>query len=183
MPVRPAFSPVRRPRGRPPKFGRASRAVTVTLPEDTLARLEQRDVDLGRAIVALVDGDSRADSRAHPPAEIVAYGRHAVIFVSPVPALKNMRGVELIPVGRHRALISLAAPQTVPRLELEIRDVLEAGGLTPAEQAALEGVAAILREARTSADYALAERTVIVLEGRRRRGAEVIPRSSSARAR
>lgn len=169
MPVRSPFSPVRRPRGRPRKFGRASRAVTVTLPDDTLSRLEQSDVDLGRAIVALVEGASRAENRTHPPAEIVAYGRHAVIFVAPVPALRKMRGVELIPVGRHRALISLAPPQTVPRLELEIRDVLEVGGLTTAEQAALEGVATILREARTSEHYALAERTVIVMEDRRRR--------------
>ena len=99
----------------------------------------------------------------------MAYGRHAVIFVAPVPALRRIPGVELIPVGRHRALISLAPPQTVPRLELEIRDVLEGGGLTAGERAALEGVAAILREARTSEAYALAERTVIVLERRRER--------------
>jgi hypothetical protein len=169
MPARPPFSPVRRPRGRPRKFGRESRAVTLTLPEDTIHRLAQSDVDLGRAIVALAEGASRAGNRSHPPAEIVAYGRHAVIFVAPVPPLRKMRGVELIPVGRHRALISLAPPLTVPRLELEIRDVLEAGGLTAAERAALEGVVTILREARTSEHYALAERTVIVLEGRRQR--------------
>lgn len=169
MPVRLPVSAPRRPRGRPPKFGRVSRAVTLTLPEDTLALLERRDEDLSRAIVALVDVPSRPAGRPHPPAEIVPYGRHAVIFVAPVPALRRIRGVELIPVGRHRALISLASPQTVPRLELEIRDVLEGGTLTPGERAALEGVASILREARTSETYALAERTVIVLERRRGR--------------
>jgi hypothetical protein len=146
-----------------------SRAVTLTLPEDTLALLERRDEDLSRAIVGLVEASVRGGRTPHPPAEIVAYGRHAVIFVAPVPALRKMRGVELIPVGRHRALISLAPPQTVPRLELEIRDVLEGAGLAPGERAALEGVASILREARASEAYALAERTVIVLERRRAR--------------
>lgn len=164
----PASAP-RRPRGRPPKFGRVSRAVTLTLPEDTLAVLERRDGDLSRAIVGFVEASARGARQPHPPAEIVAFGRHAVIFVAPVPALRKMRGVELIPVGRHRALISLAPPQTVPRLELEIRDVLESGTLTHGERAALEGVASILREARTSETYALTERTVIVLERRRAR--------------
>ena len=167
MSVRLPSSSPRRPRGRPHKFGRISRAVTLTLPEDTLALLERRDEDLSRAIVGLLEGSSRAAREAHPPAEIVAYGRHAVIFVAAVPALRRIPGVELIPVGRHRALISLAPPQTVPRLELEIRDVLEGGELTTGERAALEGVASILREARTSETYALAERTVIVLERRR----------------
>lgn len=169
MAVRLPVSAPRRPRGRPHKFGRVSRAVTLTLPEDTLAVLERRDGDLSRAIVGLVEASTRVTGQPHPPAEIVAYGRHAVIFVAPVPALRKMRGVELIPVGRHRALISLAPPQTVPRLELEIRDVLEGGTLRPGERAALEGVASILREARTSETYALTERTVIVLERRRTR--------------
>ena len=44
----------RRGPGRPHKFGRPSRAVTVTLPEDVIGRLSAIDVDLGRAIVAVV---------------------------------------------------------------------------------------------------------------------------------
>jgi hypothetical protein len=143
--------------------------VTLTLPEDILARLERRDADPGRAIVALVEGAARTSERRLPPAEIVPFGSHAVILVTPVAALSRIRGVELIPVGPQRALISLVAPQSVPRLELEIRDVLEAGGLTDRERTALVGVAAILREARTSTAYALSERTIIVLEGRRKR--------------
>lgn len=100
---------------------------------------------------------------------VTRVGSHAVILVTPVAALRRIRGVELIPVGPQRALISLVAPQSVPRLELEIRDVLEAGGLTDRDRTALVGVAAILREARTSTAYALSERTIIVLEGRRKR--------------
>ena len=41
--------------GRPSKYGRPSRAVTVTLPEDVLDGLEAIDADLGRAIVRLAE--------------------------------------------------------------------------------------------------------------------------------
>ena len=167
---------IRRNRGRPPKYGRSASAVTITLPHDILAGLQLRDADLGRAIVSLVEGAHRVPRQPPPPAEIVAYGRHAVILVTPVAPLRRMRGVELIPVDRHRALISLGAPQTVPRLELEIRDVLESGRLSERERLALEGVATILRKARASETYSLTERTVIVLEDRRRRQPSGLPR-------
>jgi len=42
-------------RGRPKKYGRPARAVTVTLPEDILATLNAADTDLGRAIVKFVE--------------------------------------------------------------------------------------------------------------------------------
>src|SRR2546423_4447747 len=79
--------------GRPRKFGRPSRAVTVTLPEDVLTRLSALDVDLGRAIVSLVERRA-ARVRAMKPAEIASYGNHAVIIVSPVNALKRIDGVQ-----------------------------------------------------------------------------------------
>ena len=51
------MSMVRRGPGRPRKYGRASRAVTVTLPDDVIARLGAIDADLGQAIVAAVKFD------------------------------------------------------------------------------------------------------------------------------
>lgn len=62
------------------------------------------------------------------------------------------------------------APLSVPGLELEIRDVLERRVLAEAERAALQRIAAILRDARARQGYELSERTVIVLQGRRRAG-------------
>ena len=43
--------------GRPRKFGRPSRPVTVTLPDDVLGRLHAVDNDLGNAIVRVVSGN------------------------------------------------------------------------------------------------------------------------------
>ena len=55
-------------RGRPRKFVRPSRAVTVTLPDDVIAALQGVDVDLSRAVVvdrsAARRGRSLADRRA-----------------------------------------------------------------------------------------------------------------------
>ena len=156
--------------GRPRKFGRASRAVTVTLPEDVLAQLTSIDADLGRAIVASVNRTPLSRARTPPPAELATFGNHAVILVTPIKALKRIAGVELIPIGQNRALISLDGAHQIPRLELDIRDAIERGAGDPAELRALEALSDILRDARLSRRLTVEERTIIVLEsGRRRR--------------
>ena len=156
--------------GRPQKYGRPSHAVTLTLPEDVLSRLGTVDADLGRAIVALVErkGPSRARSR-RPAAEIARFGSHAVIVVTPVKALKRIAGVELVPVGDGRALISLEHPHSVPLLELGVRDAIERGAISQLERRTLEAVADILRHTRSSRGMSLEERTIIVLESKRQR--------------
>src|SRR4029450_6993025 len=112
--------------GPPRKSGRPSQAVTVTLPTDVIARLGAIDTDLGRAIVALVEQAPRTRRpRAGRPAELASYGSHAVIVVTPVNALKHLEGVQLVPIGEGRALISLEHPHGIPKLELDIRDALE----------------------------------------------------------
>jgi hypothetical protein len=155
--------------GRPRKYGRPSRAVTVTLPEDVLARLFAIDTDLGRAIVTVVEKGTTALPRAVRPAELATYGSHAVIVVTPVKALRRLAGVKLVPIGNGRALISLDHSNAVPQLELEIRDALERrDGSTP-ERLTLEAIADILREARRSRGVTITERTIIVLESKRQR--------------
>jgi len=155
--------------GRPRKFGRPSRAVTVTLPEDVLGRLHAVDDDLGSAIVRMVE--ARVARRAAPmrAAEIASYGNHAVIVVTPVKALRRLHGVELVPVGNGRALISLDRGQSVSQLELDIRDALVAADVSAADRAVLQDIADILRETRGKRGPALRERTIIVLEARRAR--------------
>src|SRR6185436_16436456 len=108
--------------GRPPKYGRPSRAVTVTLPEDVLARLSAVDADLGRAIVKLAERNGTPRVSRVRPAELATYGKHAVIIVNPAKALKRLAGVQLVPVGDGRALISLDRPHSIPQLELSVRD-------------------------------------------------------------
>jgi hypothetical protein len=163
----PAVVPHRR--GRPRKFDRPSRAVTVTLPEDVLGRLTGVDGDLGRAIVALVERRGSPIRALPSAAELASYGTHAVIVVTPVKALRKIPGVQLVPVGNGRHLISLSRAQSIPQLELSLRDAIERRDLHAAERAALTQIAEILRHTRQSPAVQLEERTIIVLEAKRQR--------------
>jgi hypothetical protein len=155
--------------GRPPKYGRPSRVVTVTLPDDVVDGLGAINADLGRAIVTLAERRRRTRTRPVGPAELAAYGNHAVIIVNPAKALKRLPGVQLIPVGNGRALISLARPHSISELELAVRDAIEQGAVSVLERRTLEAIAVILRRARRSPGITLEERTIIVLETKRQR--------------
>jgi hypothetical protein len=156
-------------RGRPPKYGRPSQVVTVTLPADVLVRLSAIDADIGRAIVALVERDGPVRSRVARAAEVAVYGNHAVIVVTPTRALKRLEGVQLVPVGNGRALISLQDRNSIWRLELNIRDTMDRADVSPKEREALGLLADILRDARRSRGVAINERSIIVLESKRHR--------------
>jgi hypothetical protein len=163
-----AMKLVKMGRGRPKKYGRDSRAVTITLPEDVLLSLRALDADIGRAIVRLVERQGTTRASVAPPAEISAYGRHAVIVVKPMKALKRLPGVQLVPVGNGRALLSLDQPLSISQLELAVRDALEGSEVSEPERQALQAIADILRQARSSRTVAVGERTIIVLESKRR---------------
>ena len=154
--------------GRPRKYGRPSRAVTVTLPDDVLTRLSGVDADLGRAIVAVVER-SRARPHAIKPAEITSYGNHAIIIVTPVPALKRIQGVQLVPIGNGRALISLERTHSIPEFELDLGDALARDGVSKREKQTLGAIADILRQTRRLRRGTFAERKIIVFESKRRR--------------
>jgi hypothetical protein len=140
--------------------------VTVTLPDDVIARLGLVDTDLGRAIVTVTE--RRAPRlRAIRPAELASYGSHAVIVVTPVNALRRLAGVQLVPIGNGRALISLEQPHAIPQLELDIREAIERAKHLDGQT--LGAIADILREARLSKEVDIKERTIIVLESKRQR--------------
>jgi hypothetical protein len=141
----------------------------VTLPEDVLARLRLVDPDVGRAIVSIAERKTPPHPRRQPPAETASHGGRAAIVVDPARALSRLDGVQLVPVGDGRVLISLGASRSIAQFELGIRDALETGKVDRAERPTLEAVAGILRRARLSRSMALEERTIIVLKARRRR--------------
>jgi hypothetical protein len=158
--------------GRPMKYGRASRAVTLTLPEDVIERLHAIDGDLGCAIVALAERQAQSRrvgaARLHRP-EVAVYGNHAVIVVHPAKPLRRLPGVQLVPIGSGRALISLAPHYSVQQLELDLRDAIDRADTGPAERDALIALAGILRDSRRSRRVTLEARTIIVLESKRSR--------------
>ena len=156
-------------RGRPRKFRAPSRAVTLTLPDEVLAALGAIDRDLGRAIVRAAQPEMA--KREHPPAELAAFGRRAVIVVNPTRTLEEHTGVLLIPLPDGRALISFDQSMTVDSLELRIEDALEEGRLPKEDLRIFEAIRDLLRSARRAGDVRLYERQIIVLEfDRRKRG-------------
>jgi hypothetical protein len=149
--------------GRPRKYDRPARAVTVTLPEDVLERLAAIHGDVGSAIVNLVQGTPPARLQPIRAAEVARYGNHAVIIVTPNRALKRLHGVQLVPIGDGRALISLAPSVSISALELQVRDALERKDVPRREHEILKSIAGILRRGRASRGLTFEARTIIVL--------------------
>jgi hypothetical protein len=164
MPLR---EPRRRERGRPLKFGRPARSVSVTLPDDVLDALRARNRDVGRAIVGLLPAGSSA---ALEPRAVVLHqtGRRAVIVVRPVEALRRLPGVDLVSLGDpDRALIAFTDGMTVAAFELRVQDLLDGPPLPEDDAEVISQLAALLREVRRTAGRSLSEATIIVLEDAR----------------
>jgi hypothetical protein len=158
-----------RGRGRPRKFGRPARAMTLTLPEDVLTALATVDGDISRAVVRVMLpllGDVKARL---PAAELSKHRNGSVIVIQPEPALERIAGVTLVPLPDGRALISLDDAMTVAEFELKLRDALDGRQLDPLERAAISSIAGILRTARRTRGVAVEERNIIVLRSTRRR--------------
>ncbi len=169
-------------RGRPRKFSRPSRAVTLTLPEEVIEALAALDPDLSRAVVRVAQPELA--KRPHPPVELAAFGRHAVIIVDPSPTLERLTGVMLVPLPDGRALISFDDPRTIAELELQIQDLLEDPQVTAVDKGIFERVSGILRDARRDHGIAVRRRNIIVLEkidAARPRTSVALPRKKSPR--
>ena len=149
-------------RGRPRKFARPSRAVTLTLPKEVIDALTAIDADLSRAVVRVTQPEMA--KRPHPPAELAAFGRRAVIVVNPSRTLERRTGVVLVPLSDGRALISFDEPMSIAQLELKIQDAIDDPDLPRADAEVFEGVGRLLREARRSKGVAVEPRSIIVLE-------------------
>lgn len=133
-------------RGRPLKFSRPARTVTLTLPEDVISSLAATDADLGRAVVRLVMGTK--GKRGAASAEVTQFGSRGVIHVPPIRALSALPGVELVPLADGRALISLDHTRTASEFELQLGDALDDTGLDDRSREVFETVRGILKDAR-----------------------------------
>jgi len=156
-------------RGRPQKFGRPSRAVTLTLPEDVIEALGRLDGDVSRAVVRLAES-AMADVAPRPDAELANYRDSAVIVTKRVAALERIPGVTLVPLPDGRALISLAEHVTAYEFELKLRDLVEDGDtIDPRDRAVLVSIGEILKAARSTKGITVHQRSIIVLQSTRHR--------------
>jgi hypothetical protein len=125
-------------RGRPLKYGRAARLVTLTLPDDVIEWLGGIDDDLAWAVVKLHERSSRAVRRkTNSVADLVQLpGNRALILVQPEP-FKRLKGVSIIPLADGRGFLALDVNRGVADLELAVLDRLEIPTISPVERDAL----------------------------------------------
>lgn len=148
-------------RGRPRKFAGPSRAVTLTLPHDTIATLHAIHHDLSRAVVAAVQ--TMDPPPTNRQAQLATFGDSAVIVVPNNRALSERTGIELVPIPDDRALLSFDDRITVPQLELRVIDALGDGTLADGDRELFEQLAEILRQARRAGGVELQQRSVLVM--------------------
>jgi hypothetical protein len=154
-------------RGRPPKFGRPSRLLALTLPDDVVAWLQEINHDPAWAIVSLFDRQHRrppAREKPHPDVQLVGIGSRRALIVVDQAAFGALRGVSVIPLSAGRAFLAMEHGRGMADLELAVVDRLDEPGVTPAEQRALSSLRQHLRAWRHDPALTCATRSIIVIE-------------------
>jgi hypothetical protein len=154
--------------GRPRKFGRASRAVALTLPENVIAWLKSIHSDPAWAIVSLFEGANNPNRTRMPgdaaEAELVQLSRRRSLIVVNPGLLRRVNGVTLLPLADGRALIALEPGKSAADLELAIMDRLEQVSTGSQEEAELTRLRLCLRRWRGLDGMTFRTRTIIVVE-------------------
>jgi len=155
-------------RGRPSKFGRPSRIVTLTLPEDAVDRLRRIHRDLGWAIMKLLDQESpRAAKRnpeAQPDVELVTVAERRSLIVVNREVIRSLPGVNIIPLSGTRAFLALDINRGMSDLELAVTDRLAEPALEPRERQALVKLRRQLTVWRRDHELQFHTRAIFVVE-------------------
>ncbi len=157
----------RRP-GRPSKFGRPSRVVAFTLPDDVIDRLRRVHRDIGWAVVKLLDAQTSPAASPRNPAEpdvelITLADRQSLIVVNR-EAIRKLPGVNIVPLGSNRAFLALGIDRGMSDLELAVNDRLEDTAIGERERQALEMLQTRLRTWRRDRALRVHTRAIILVE-------------------
>jgi hypothetical protein len=153
--------------GRPAKFGRPSQVVAFTLPNDTIDRLRRVHRDLGWAIVKLLDTRSAPRSTrqdVQPDVELVTVGNRRALIVVNQLAIRNLPGVNIIPLDGTRAFLALDVDRGMSDLALAVNDRLADMMVEQQERQALAKLQAQLRAWRRDQTLRFHTRAIIVVE-------------------
>jgi len=135
--------------------------VTLTLPESVLTALASVDKDISKAVAHLTE---QLRQESHPLAELIVFGRNAVITVRPTPSLERRADIQLVPLPDGRALISFAQPRTIAELELTLNDAVDDASVPQDDRELFAAIVRILKDARRSGDVIVHRRNIVVLE-------------------
>lgn len=152
-------------RGRPPKFGRPSEVVALTLPEEVVRGLRTHHPDLAWAIVTMFE--KRRPAVAGTPqrdVELVTIaGRRSLIVVNR-SMFKRLPGVQIVPLSAQRAFLALDPGRGMGDLEVAVLDRLESTTIGGRERKALAGLRSALRTWRHDRTLRFETRTIIMVE-------------------
>jgi hypothetical protein len=155
-------------RGRPSKFGRPSRVIALTLPQDVIDQLRRVHQDLGWAIVKLLDkAPPSATPRGEdtqPDVELVTVAARRSLIVVNREVIRNLPGVNIIPLGGNRAFLALDIDRGMSDLELAVSDRLGDSAIDRRERRALAGLRAHLTTWRRDHGLQVHTRAIIVVE-------------------
>jgi hypothetical protein len=157
-----------RKRGRPPKFGRPSEVVALTLPEEVVSGLRDLHPDLAWAVVRLFeDKRPRNGARAvapQPDAELVRIGGRQSLIVVHVGVFKKLPGISIIPLSGTRAFLALEPGRGMADLELAVLDRIDDPTSDGRERRALKSLRALLLRWRHDQALRFHTRAIIVVE-------------------
>ena len=173
MPVSPVVNdPPHAKRGRPPKFGRPSQVVALTLPEEVVRGLHKVHPDLAWAVVKLFEKLPKRATRSakamRGPELAKIAARHSLIVVNRT-VLKSLPGINIVPLAGDRAFLALEPGHGVTDLELAVTDRLEDSSVLSVERKALVDLRSQLRRWRHDRSLRFHTRTIIVVESMKRR--------------
>ena len=177
-----------RRRGRPPKFGRPSQLVALTLPIDVVRGLQRVDRDIARAIVRVFEGtvhaadDSPRDRR--PDAELVRIADRRSLIVVNSAVIQSLPGVNVVPLDATRAFLAMEPGRGISDLELAVIDRLD-DAVETRERQALDQLRRQLKAWRRDSALRFHSRSIIVVEtlAPSRMRADSTPRGATTRRR
>jgi hypothetical protein len=145
--------------GRPPKFRGARRPVTVTLPEETLARLASIDADRARAIVKAADAAIALSEGEHKPVELVEVAPGlSIVIVGASRVLRTIGWLRMIEIAPLRFLLSIPSGTSIDSLELTLIELLESvDEVDDRELWLLKELRDLMRKLRRGGDFRKAE--------------------------
>jgi len=155
-------------RGRPPKFGRASQPLSLTLPEDTVSWLRERNPDIAWAIVRLCEQEARR-TRTNPALIEFLHlpNRQALILIA-TPLVRHLGDVEVLPLSDGRGLLVFAEGKGTADLELTLADQMDRPNLSVRDRQEISALHTQLRDWRLQG-VQFERRSIVVATGVPRR--------------
>jgi hypothetical protein len=158
-------APPRQKRGRPSKFGRASRLVALTLPEDVIRGLRRVHPDLAWAVVSLFEKRAPIpQAHLHADAELVNIGERESLIVISRAAFKELPGVDITPLDDERAFLALDPGCGIGDLEQAVVHRLGSPAIGEDERRTLRGFRRRLQGWRRNRDLRIYTRAIIVID-------------------